>query len=200
MWRDLTRTYRNSANVYFEPMNEPHGYTEAEWEDLAAQWLDRFPDIPRGRVIVGGSGYEDHVGGVCADPRLAGTLLGLHDYGFWGTKTYDEWMTDLQDRIGGCASRTILDEFGVPMATGIDYDGSSTAADAATNNYVAFLQAATDTLRQLDMGSVYWPGLRTDDTYSMTTASGSGSDISLSVNDQSGLDRLHWGWGYPAAA
>jgi hypothetical protein len=42
------------------------------------------------------------------------------------------------------------------------------------------------------MGIVYWPGLRTGDAYSMTTLV---SDGHLSVNSQSGLAQLQWGWG-----
>ena len=195
MWRTLTRLYRTDSNIYFEPMNEPFGYTAQQWTDLTAQWLDTFSAIPRGRVLIDGTGYADHVAAVCSDPRLDGALLALHDYGFWGTKTYDQWMADLHDRIAGCASRTVLDEFGVPMTTGIDYNGSTTAHDPATNNYIAFLQAATDTVRSLHMGSVYWPGLRTGDTYSLTSAVPDNGRPVLTVNNVSGLDRVHWGWG-----
>ena len=44
------------------------------------------------------------------------------------------------------------------------------------------------------MGSFYWPGLRDGDWYSMTTKSGSGSGTTLSIPNQSGLDRLHASW------
>ena len=45
------------------------------------------------------------------------------------------------------------------------------------------------------MGSVYWPGLRTGDTYSMETLHGSGTDLTLTTNNPSGADRLSYGWG-----
>ncbi len=44
------------------------------------------------------------------------------------------------------------------------------------------------------MGSVYWPGLRTGDAYSLTTLKGIGTSLSLIVNNRTGLDRLAWGW------
>lgn len=62
-------------------------------------------------------------------------------------------------------------------------------------DHVAFLQAATNTVRSLNMGSVYWPGLRAGDTDSLTTLTGSGADLSLLRNNRSGLDRIAWGWG-----
>lgn len=195
MWDTVTDRYGSDSHIYFDPMNEPHGYTSQQWRDLAVSWLDRYGSIPRNRVFVAGVGYDDHVADVCADPRLQGTYIALHDYAFWATHTYQGWIDDLHDRIGNCASRTVLEEFGVPMTTGIDYSGSSTGNDAATNNYVAFLQAATDTVRKLNMGSVYWPGLRTGDTYSLTTLHGTGTALTLSVNNRTGLSRLTFGWG-----
>lgn len=196
MWTTVTTKYASNGRVYFDPMNEPHGYSLTEWSDLAAKWLSTYPTVRRDRVFVAGSGYDDDVTGVCADRRLNGTYLALHDYAYWGTKTYAGWVDDIKGRIGTCAGRTVLQEFGVPMTTGLNYNGSSTEGTADSNNSVAFLQAMTDTLRAQNMGSVYWPGLRQDDSYSLTQLQGSGTRLSLSVNNYSGLDRLRWGWGH----
>jgi len=43
------------------------------------------------------------------------------------------------------------------------------------------------------MGSVYWPGLRTGDTYSLATLQGTGTDLSLTE----GVSFIEWGWGRP---
>ncbi|WP_052432628.1 glycoside hydrolase family 5 protein [Streptacidiphilus carbonis] len=190
MWSTLTRTYAHNPQVYFEPMNEPFGYTPAEWADIAAQWLQTFPAVPRDRVFVSGSGYNDNVTSVCADSRLDGTYLSLHHYGYWGTHTYAEWLADFKVRVGGCAPRTVVDEFGASMTTGLDYD-----QPAAGNNEVAFMQADTDAIRALHMGAVYWPGLRTDDTYSLETLIGTADRPWLATTNQSGADRLAWAWG-----
>jgi hypothetical protein len=191
MWNTVVKTYKNDKQVYFEPMNEPHGYTDTEWADIAAKWLATYPSVPRDRVFVSGAGYNDHVTSVCADPRLKGTYLSLHHYGFWKDyATYDQWVSDLKERIGDCASRTVADEFGAPMTTGLDYNKPD-----ASNNYVNYVQAVTDTFRQLKMGSVYWPGLRTDDTYSLQTLTGDPSRPWLATTNQSGADRLAWAWG-----
>ncbi|MEU9346898.1 cellulase family glycosylhydrolase [Streptomyces sp. NPDC048278] len=191
MWNTVVKAYRHDPHVYFEPMNEPHGYTDAEWADLAAKWLATYPSVPHDRVFVSGAGYNDHVTTVCADPRLKGTYLSLHHYGFWKSyATYDQWVADLKERLGDCANRTVADEFGAPMTTGLDYD-----KPAPDDNSVNFIQADTDTFRKLGMGSVYWPGLRTDDTYSIQKLVGDASRPWLATTNQSGADRLAWAWG-----
>lgn len=45
------------------------------------------------------------------------------------------------------------------------------------------------------MGSVYWPGLRDGDWYSLTSRSGSGASTTLSLVNPSGLTRLQYAWG-----
>jgi len=149
--------------------------------------------VPRSRVVVDGTGYADDVKSVCADNRLAGTHLALHFYGFWHSTWTDpqQWLADFDQRLGTCSSRTILDEFGASMTTGLNYNGQINGS-----NEIAYLQTVTDRLRALHMGSVYWPGLRTGDTYSLTTLKGSGTDLSLTVNNVSGANRLAWAWGW----
>lgn len=199
MWGTLTNTYKNNPRVYFEPMNEPYGYTESQWETLVSSWVDQYTSygVPRNHIFVSGTGYNDHVNTVCNDAALDGTYVSQHFYGYWATGTYAQWIDNLAGRLGepSCSSRTVLDEFGSPMTNGINYRASATKSDADTNNYVAYLQATTDTVRARHMGAVYWPGLRSGDSYSLTTLVGSGRHLRLIVNDPSGLSLLHWAWG-----
>jgi endoglucanase len=191
MWGNVTTKYAGNNHVYFEPMNEPYGYSQSAWESLAAQWLSTYPSIPRDRVFISGTGYNDNVTAVCADSALSGTYLSLHHYGYWlNSSSYSTWVSDLKGRIGSCASRTVVDEFGAAMTTGLNYDG---AIDG--NNFIAYLQADTDTFRALGIGSVYWPGLRTGDTYTMQYLNGTGTNLSLTTTNTSGADRLAWAWG-----
>ncbi|MGC9538349.1 glycoside hydrolase family 5 protein [Streptomyces sp. UG1] len=191
MWTRLTSAYARDSKVYFEPMNEPFGYTSQEWRDIAARWVTGHRFVPRDRILIGGIKYSEDVKPVCADRRLDGTRLALHNYGFWHTDWtgYDQWKQDFKERIGSCASRTVLDEFGATMTSGLNYNGPVDGS-----HEIAYIQAATDTIRELGLGSVYWPGLRNGDTYSLTTLQGTGTDLTLKVNNQSGLDRLHWAW------
>lgn len=192
MWATIVDRYADNDRVYFEPMNEPFGYSAGEWTDTAARWLgDHGRSIPRDRVFVGGTGYSEDVRPVCADSRLAGTHLSLHQYGFWHPDwtQHSQWSADLRTKVGTCASRTVLTEFGATLNTGLDYNGPVNGS-----NEIAYLQADTDTLRELGMGSVYWPGLRNGDGYSLTELQGTGTDLTLRTTNTSAADRLAWSW------
>ncbi|MEU0096466.1 ricin-type beta-trefoil lectin domain protein [Kribbella sp. NPDC006257] len=187
MWDTVFRTYRKNPKVYFEPMNEPFGYSLTDWVALTSSWVNRHSDVPRSRLVISGTGYNDNVTGVGAAPELKGTLLSLHFYGFWASYTTEaEWLANLRPRIGDYGWRTIIDEAGSPMTIGLNYGNHE------GNVSTAYLGALTDTARALGMGIVYWPGLRTGDSYSMTTQV---SERDLKVNSASGLAQLQWGWG-----
>ncbi|MFE9206363.1 ricin-type beta-trefoil lectin domain protein [Micromonospora sp. NPDC007230] len=189
MWTTVVNKYAGNGLVYFEPMNEPHGYTQSGWANVAASWISTYPSVPKNRIFVSGTGYNDNVTSVCADSRLSGTFLSLHFYGFWNPTeaSYAAWATDFRNRIGSCASRTVLDEWGAPMTSGLNYNGPDNG-----NAYIAYIQAVSDNLRLLGMGSVYWPGLRANDGYSMTRL---GPNYTLINNNASGVNRLQWSWG-----
>ena len=189
MWDTVTADYGGNGNVYFEPMNEPFGYSLNSWVSLCSTWLSRHASVPRGRVLISGTGYNDNVTGVGAASALNGTLLSLHFYGFWASDTTrSAWTSNLSGRLGSYSSRTIIDEAGAPMTTGLTYTGAN---NQDGNTFTAYFAATTDLARARQMGVVYWPGLRSGDTYSLTRQSGSG----LAVNNASGVAQLRWGWG-----
>jgi hypothetical protein len=198
MWDAATTRWEANSRVHFEPMNEPHGYSAGDWANIAATWITDRPSIPAERVFVSGSGFNQDVTGVCADSRLDGTYLSLHSYTFFhGEMTYDQWMNTLASRIGNCGSRTVLDEFGAPTDDGRNYNDAN-----STDNFVRYIRAATDTVRNHDMGAVYWPALggkhtqRPDyDWYSLYALEGSGTNLTLRVRSTSMVDRLHHAWG-----
>ena len=193
MWSTVTSHYVSNSLVYFEPMNEPYGYSESAWTNILAQWITTYPSIPRNRIFASGTGWNDNVTGECADSRLTGTYLSLHDYGFWNTSqtSVSGWENDITSRIGSnCFSRTVVDEWGAPMTTGLNYDGAVNG-----NYFIAFIQAMANVTSQYNMGSVYWPGLRNGDTYSMETLNGSGTNLSLTNNNASGVDQLKKSYG-----
>ena len=101
----------------------------------------------------------------------------------------------------GYDSRAVLTEFGVPMNTGVNYDG----ARDGTND-VSYLYALTDTVRNMGMGSILWAGLKfasqsqgpgpcENASCAITSLQGSAPNYTLSINNKSGLDRLQYGWG-----
>ncbi|WP_026117042.1 ricin-type beta-trefoil lectin domain protein [Nocardiopsis valliformis] len=198
MWDAVVDEYGSDDLVYFESMNEPHGYSASEWADFAIDWVERYPSLPRDRIIVSGSGYNGEVVSVCGDSRLDGTYVALHLYAFqFDSMSYDEWIDLFRSRIGDCGTRTVLDEFGAPMDDGLDYNDPD-----SSDNFVRYIRAATDTVHDLGMGAVYWPALggkhtvRPDhDWYSLYALHGSGTDLSLSVRNQTGIDRLEYAFG-----
>jgi ricin-type beta-trefoil lectin protein/cellulase (glycosyl hydrolase family 5) len=187
MWDTVFKAYGKNPRMYFEPMNEPFGYSLTEWVSLTSSWIQRHHSVPRGRFVISGTGYNDNVTGVGAAPELNGTLLSLHFYGFWASDTTEAaWLANLRPRIGSYGWRTVIDEAGSPMTIGLNYGNHE------GNVYTAYLGALTQVARENQMGIVYWPGLRTGDSYSMTTQVG---PADLEVNSQSGRAQLWWGWG-----
>ncbi len=155
-------------------MNEPSGYSDTDWTNFAAGFLAHFPNVPRGRIVVAGTGNDLNVAVVGADSRLNGTLLSFHLYSVFGIvhTTEQAWVNEIMSHLGSYASRTIITEFGVPMTTGVNYDGPRDG-----DNNTSYLYAMTDTARNLGMGLVYWPGLRAGDWFSMETLNGSGTNL-----------------------
>jgi hypothetical protein len=176
-------------------MNEPHGYSYADWSAICASWLSTFPSVPRGRVILSGTGYNQDVTALGGDSRFTGTLLSVHIYKFFSSNTtYSQFKAQIAAEVGGYAGRTILDEWGAPMTDGTNYHQAG-----STNPFVTYLQAVSDFAHENAMGTVYWPGLRNGDAYSMETLSGSYPSSRLSNTNSSGRDLLLGSWGVSGA-
>jgi hypothetical protein len=203
MWDTVIAKYGSNANVYFEPINEPYGYSTSALDTFYENWLARYPSVTKAHVILDGSGYATNAAAVGSDSNLNGTLIGIHDYAFFESSPYtseSQWESQFASEVGSYASRAVATEFGAPMTAGTDNGVSYGALDYSTcandsTYFVAYLRGITSELRTLGMGSVYWPGLRDGDWYSMTTKTGSGSSISLSLNNSSGLTRVQYAWG-----
>lgn len=201
MWDRVVAKYGGNSNAYFEVINEPYGYRTTDLNNMYNAWLTRYSSVPRGRVILDGAGYAQNVPAVGDDSRLNGTLLAVHDYSFFVNPPYEDensWVNHIGGYIGAYASRTIATEWGGPMSpgakNGVTYDAIDYNVPSGSF-FADYLRGASSKLRSLGMGSVYWPGLRDGDWYSLTRRSGSGSSIRLSLVNASGLDRLHYAWG-----
>src|SRR5579859_2697711 len=186
MWQTVTAKYAGNANVWFEVFNEPFGYSATDLKTLYAQWLSRYPQIPAGRVLLDGVGYATGVNDIGADSRFGACLLSYHMYTWFDKSKVTE--SDWEQAIGSLVypDRTIVTEFGIPMTTGKNYLGSP-GSDVA----IAYLQGLTNKLRSRKVGSIYWPGLRTGDSYSLFSLNGT----TLTINNASGLARLQYAWG-----
>jgi hypothetical protein len=201
MWDTVIAKYGGNANVYFEVINEPYGYSDSALQTFYANWLARYPSVPLDHVILDGSGYATGVSTVGSDSALNGTLIGTHYYTFFVSSPYNDetqWADGLASQIGSYASRTIATEWGAPMGPGSKNSVSYNTIDYSIESgsyFAEYVRGVSTELRTLGVGSVYWPGLRDGDWYSMTSKTGSGSSIALSLVNSSGLTRLQYAWG-----
>jgi len=198
MWSTVINTYGSNGNVYFEPMNEPHGYSSADWRNVAANWLSHHTSAVPGRVLIGGTGFSQDLRDICNDSRFNSTLLSFHSYTFfYGAMTYDGFRNHIQTLLGNCASRAVATEFGAPMSTGLDYDDPN-----STDNFVRYFRAVAQVMRDNRMGGTYWPALGGKltgnlgyDHYSMFALSVSGTNLNVTVRNGHGANRLRYAWG-----
>jgi hypothetical protein len=199
MWAKLVEKYGEHPNAYFEIFNEPHMYSKDQLRNLYAEWLEKFPNVPRDHILLDGSGMAQNVPDIADDPRFEGCLFAVHEYTFWNMSidTEEGWRNSFKWKVGKYADRTVCTEWGGAMAPGdkagvhyetMDYNSTP------TNYFMAYIRGMSDQLREWEMGSFYWPGLRDGDWYSMTKRSGEGENIKLEVVNQSGLDRMHMAW------
>ena len=199
MWAKLVEKYGEHPNAYFEIFNEPHMYNKDQLRNLYATWLEKFPNVPRDHILLDGSGMAQNVPDIADDPRFEGCLFAVHEYTFWnmGIDTEEGWRNSFKWKVGKYADRTVCTEWGGAMAPGdkagvhyetMDYNSTP------TNYFMAYIRGMSDQLREWEMGSFYWPGLRDGDWYSMTKRSGEGADIKLEVVNRSGLDRMQHSW------
>jgi hypothetical protein len=186
MWQTIVNKYSSNSRIYFEPFNEPHGYSATDLNNIYATWLNNYPSLPRGRIVLDGQGYAQNVNVVGADSRLSSCLLSYHNYTWFDNNktTTGDWVTAIQSIA--YPDRTIVTEFGIPMTNGKNYLGA-----AGSDREIAYFQGMTQGILARSMGCIYWPGLRNDDTYSLLTLNGT----SLTTNNVSGLSRLQYAWG-----
>ena len=204
MWKTVIDKYGGNSNAYFEIFNEPNMYSTTDLISLYSSWLTQFPTVPNSRVILDGTGDAQNVPNIGSASALASCLLAVHDYSFFGSDTMtsaSQWVSQFKGEVGNYSDRTVCTEWGGPMSpgskNGVSY-GSLDYSKSPTNYFEAYIQGMSSQLRAWNMGSFYWAGLKDADWYSMTTRSGTGSSLVLSVPNQSGLAELQNAWTGPS--
>jgi hypothetical protein len=191
MWQTVVDAYGTNDLVYFDVINEPSGYSPTDFINLVVAWMGKFPSVPKNHVVVAGSYNDTNVTQHGADSRLAGCILNIHIYAIGSTDANPaNWTNKLKTAVGAYANRTVVSEYGAPMTNGLDYSGAVNGTA-----FIAYMQAVTSQIKASGMGSCYWPGLRNGDWYSITTLKGTGSNLSLTVNNASGLALIQSAWG-----
>jgi len=200
MWKTVVDKYGANPNAYFEVFNEPNMYTASDLIALYSSWLSHFPSVPKNRVILDGTGNAQNVPAIASAAALDGCLLAVHDYSFFGSDQWtseSQWVSQFKGEVGNYADRTVCTEWGGPMSpgskNGVSY-GSLDYSKSPTNYFEAYIRGMSSQLHAWNMGSFYWVGLKDNDWYSMTTRTGTGSGLVLSVPNQSGLAQLQNAW------
>ncbi|GAA2580964.1 hypothetical protein GCM10010399_08420 [Dactylosporangium fulvum] len=212
MWDTLAARYLSNPLIYFDPINEPIGFNTAQWLDFAATWIARMnaAGLPNNRMFIEGAqldggGWGSDIRPLCNDARFNGVYLALHRYAFpYGSRTYDQWVTDLTTLIGNCADRTVIEEFGASADTGVDFNATPSGS---TDKEVAYLRALTDVVHNLHLGAIWCHtiGGRTStpdhDTLNNlrlgTAFDGSLGNTPLWQPNTTAVDRLQYAWGGP---
>lgn len=189
MWDTVVTNYNRNDNVYFEILNEPFGYSTANWLNVVTNWLQRYPTVAQGRVLVGGTGYCQNIPAVASSGITAGCLFSVHDYGFWNTNdtSSSSWYSSLAGEVGSYPGSAVMTEFGGSMTSGWNYAGGS-----QSNNQIASIVGFSEYCCSNHIGAVYWPGLRDGDWYSMFTRNT--NNTALTLNSPSGLDLVKYAW------
>ncbi len=200
MWDTVVKQYGDNSDAYFEIFNEPHMYTKDELRNLYATWLERFPDVPRDHILLDGTGLAWNVPEIADDPRFDGCLFAVHEYTFWNMSitTEEGWKNSFKGKVGKYADRTVCTEWGGAMGpgdkAGVHYEKMDYNDPNPTNYFMAYIRGMSEQLREWQMGSFYWVGLRDGDWYSMVTRSGEGANTTLEIVNQSGVDRMQYSW------
>ncbi len=204
MWKTVVDKYGSNDNAYFEIFNEPNMYSKDDLVALYTSWMTQFSTVPKARVILDGTGNAQNVPDIGSVSSLDGCLLAVHDYSFFGSDTWtteSQWVSHFKGEVGNYSDRTVCTEWGGPMTpgskNGVSY-GALDYSQSPTNYFEAYIRGMSSQLRAWNMGSFYWPGLRDGDWYSMTTRSGTGANLVLTVPNQSGLAQLQNAWTGPA--
>lgn len=192
MWQTVIDSYVNSPTVYFDIHNEPHGYTSQEWIQQVKDWMAKFPNVPKERIIVAGTGWDDNVS--LSASSFPGMVVEVHDYSFNGTYTTPTaWGNELLSRIGNNQSRTLVGEWGTGIA------GTDFSTGVSGNQGKSFLVGFADAIHDNKMGSCWWPGLwaipGNTSSWGLLKMNGSENNISYSIQNQSALDQVWHSWG-----
>jgi hypothetical protein len=184
MWDRLVNDFTAKDFVYFEPFNEPYGYPANEWKEIAASWMNRYKLIDQARILIGGSGYSEYLQDFACDKRFSGCIFSFHIYSwFSNAKTSAGWKAEFEKRIGNTLrNRVVVTEFGAPMQSSLDYSDTE-----SKDTNIRFMRSSSQIMKEWNLGSIYWPGLRDEDSFSILKRD---SQHNLTITNYSGLELI----------
>jgi endoglucanase len=182
MWQKVSSKYGSNSKVWFEPINEPYGYSTSALISLYndyLSWIGKSQD----RIVLDGTGYSENVGNIGGS--FPSCKLGLHIYSWWASHNESGWASEVATRIGGYQDRTLITEMGAPATTGVNY------GSASSDNTISYVRGVTSQARAYTIGIVYWPSHRDGDSYRLFKDTSGGGFTNTSLKD-----RLRYGWNF----
>jgi hypothetical protein len=170
MWKTVVDAYVSNDLVYFDVFNEPSGYSATAFITLVQQWMTANPTVPANRVVVAGTTTDIDVNQQGA--ALPNCLLSLHIYDSVGN-TVAAAQAAVKTHAGPYYNRTIVTE----------YVGQS-----------LFMQGITAQMKAYGMGSCYWAGLEGTNGAAIAKVNGTGTNLTLTVNNAATLAIIQSGW------
>ena len=179
MWETVDSVYSGNWSIFYEPINEPFGYSTSGLQSLYSTFLGLVSKSQQ-RILLDGTGYADHLAGIGSDSALSGCDLALHIYPYWDTgyDTVGDWETALNNRIGGYQNRATITEMGAPATTGLNYQSSSANVD------ICFIQGVAQETHSLQIGLVYWPMWKDGDSYRLFVNTDNGEWTNWSLMEE----------------
>jgi hypothetical protein len=149
-----------------------------------ANWVNCYKFIDKVRILIGGSGYSEYLKDFACDEQFNGCIFSVHIYSWFSTATtFAGWKAEFEKRIGyQLANRVVITEFGAPMQSSLDYSDTE-----SRDVNVRFMRSASQMMNEWNLGSIYWPGLRDHDGFSILKRD---NQNNLTVTNHSGLDLI----------
>lgn len=202
-WSSMNNLYGSNTgiytNIYFEPVNEPTGYTSSGLSNNAY-----YPFLHNHGITK----VQDHIILDCSPPggnypvmkignmtAFKQCLLCVHDYDSGGDTSYLQWTNQMYQYCPGYRLRTIMNEFGATTDTGSDFLNSSSG-----QSNVTFVTALCDLTAAWPMGIAWYPShMVTSEVNNHKMFNGSPG---AAIVNRSLIDKLqnHWGFHTPLEA
>jgi len=190
-WDAVNAVYKNNSKVYYEPLNEPYGYSATDLNNVYAGFISRYAPSTW-KCIFDGTGYATNVPAVGADSRMNNQYLGLHRY-FWFNTSSSSWSDSYNNTstdTGSYASRTVITEMGVETLRTVDFFWQW---QPGLQPDVAFLTGTCAYVHDNSMGSIAWSGVNDPDSYRWFMASNNLIEVNPGVAN---MFRYSWGQAY----
>jgi hypothetical protein len=201
MWSTINSVYGSNPHVYFEPINEPYGYSASSLDSVYENFLTTYK-CPNWKCFFDGTSYAQYLWGVATDAKLDNQYFAVHIYQQWdgnnggASNNPASYMPVLKSAIAGYDKQTVITEMGVAGGENDFYMRSGNLSA-----WVAYLNGVCNYMNSTNMGSIAWIGLMDNNGYSWYPSSSNVIAGNLTLTDPSVVQEFQYGWGlYPSTS